>query len=184
MKKTIVFLLTLLTLSSMSLQITIAQDYIHWGLPEGATARLGKGNIGEVAYSSDGKLLAVGTTIGIWIYDAESGEELSLLTGHRGYVNCVAFSPDGTTLASGGHRPEVWLWDVATGTLKTKLATGLFYGYGEPIKSVAFSPDGTTVAASTSGKVRSESAVLGCRYRLPCKRSKSSEGETNLRYRT
>ena len=38
------------------------------------------------------------SAIGIWIYDAQMGEELNFLTG-KPYS--FAFSPDGTTLASG-----------------------------------------------------------------------------------
>lgn len=49
-------------------------------LPEGVIVRLGKGRIGEVAYALDGKRLAVASGIGIWLYDAKTGEELNLLT--------------------------------------------------------------------------------------------------------
>ena len=49
--------------------------------------------------------------IGIWIYDAQTGEELNLLTGG---VSSVSFSPDGSTLASGSGK-EIRLWDTRTG---------------------------------------------------------------------
>ena len=63
--------------------------------------------ISEIAYSPDGTRLAVGSSLGIWIYDPQTGEELDLFTvdlftGRTWYVNSVAFSPDGQTLASGG----------------------------------------------------------------------------------
>ena len=60
------------------------------------------------------------------------------------WVNSVAFSPDGTTLASGAGRPDntVRLWDVATGQHKATLT-----GHTNSILSVAFSPDGTTLAS-------------------------------------
>ena len=80
---------------------TFAQDYTTLGLPEGAKARLGKGKINEVKYSTDGTRLAVASSIGIWIYDAQTGEELELIRGHTSGVNSVSFSPDGTTIASG-----------------------------------------------------------------------------------
>ena len=80
---------------------TFAQDSPQWHLPEGVKARLGKGWISNIAYSPDGTRLAVASAIGIWIYDAQTGEELDLLTGHTGWVRSVAFSPDGTTIASG-----------------------------------------------------------------------------------
>ena len=61
---------------------TFAQDSPQSHLPEGATARLGKGWITEIAYSPDGTRLAVAGSIGIWLYDAQTGEALDLLTGH------------------------------------------------------------------------------------------------------
>ena len=73
---------------------TFAQDSPQWHLPEGATARLGKGRIsGEIAYSPDGTRLAVAGSIGIWLYDAQTGEALDLLTGHTSVVyQCVVFT--------------------------------------------------------------------------------------------
>ena len=66
---------------------TIAEDLPQLHLPEGAKARLGKGGItGNVAYSPDGTRLAVASSIGIWLYDAQMGEELDLLTGHTDWV--------------------------------------------------------------------------------------------------
>ena len=124
------------------------EPYTQWGLPEGAKARLGKGHItGNIAYSPDGTQLAVAGSAGIWLYDADTGEELSLLTGHTSSVNSVAFSPDGTTLASGNEDETVRLWDVATGTLKATLT-----GHTFNVNSVAFSPDGTTLASGNGNR--------------------------------
>ena len=77
------------------------QAYTQEHLPEGAKARIGKGWVYELAYAPDGTRLAAASTIGIWLYDARTREPLRLLTGHTDYVRCVAFSPDGRTLASG-----------------------------------------------------------------------------------
>ncbi|MDE0315228.1 MAG: hypothetical protein OXM61_10025, partial [Candidatus Poribacteria bacterium] len=81
--------------------LTDQVDYTQWALPDGAAARLGKGDItGNIAYSPDGTRLAVASSIGIWIYDARPGKEkeLDLFTGHTGTVTAIAFSPDGTTI--------------------------------------------------------------------------------------
>ena len=69
--------------------------YTRWGLPEGAKARLGKGSINEIQYSPDGTRLAVASSIGIWLYDTGPYHEIALLAGHTGWVESIAFSPDG-----------------------------------------------------------------------------------------
>lgn len=114
----------------------------QWGLPEGAKARLGKGHIIDIAYSPDGTLLAVASSIGIWVYDAATGEALDLITGHTGWVASVSFSPDGTKLASGSSDATIRLWDVETGR---QLRT--FEGHTDWVESMSFSPDGSTLAS-------------------------------------
>ncbi len=123
---------------------TAAQDYTTMSLPEGAKSRLGKGWISEITYSPDGTRLAVAGGIGIWIYDAQTGEELDLLTGHTGDVESVSFSPDGRTLASGSWDDTVILWDVNTGEERRTLT-----GHTGDVESVSFSPDGRTLASGS-----------------------------------
>ena len=123
--------------------------YSQIDLPEGATQRIGKGAIWEIAYSPDGKYLAVASSIGTWLYDSRTGAELNLLTGHTYAATSIAFSPDGQTLATGGDWPDrtIRLWDAATGVLARTLDVSEFSG-----GSLAFSPDGKTLAGETYNK--------------------------------
>ena len=73
--------------------------------------------------SPDGTLLAasvaldgtarIDDTLSLW--DVSTGENIATLEGHGDLVWSVAFSPDGTLLASGSMDKMVKLWDVATG---------------------------------------------------------------------
>ena len=139
-QKRLLFILTLFIILAMYLSTGFTQDYTTWNLPEGAKVRLGKGKINEIAYSPDGALLAVASSIGIWLYDVDTFEEVALLTGHTRSVSSVSFSPDGQTLATGSSDDTVRLWDVATGTLKN------MFEHKRSVESISFSPDGQTLA--------------------------------------
>ncbi|MEE2042221.1 WD40 repeat domain-containing protein [Nocardiopsis tropica] len=62
-------------------------------------------------------------------------------------VEHVEFSPDGTTLASGGDDSTAQLWDITTDP-PTLAETLPHNGYG--VNAVAFSPDGTTLATGSN----------------------------------
>lgn len=105
MKKAAVFNFGLLLVGVICLPHSIAQDFALWGLPEGAKTRLGKGKISEIKYSPDGTRLGVGSSIGVWLYDTATHQEVTLRAAQTDVVS-FAFSPDGHMIASGG-------WDAA-----------------------------------------------------------------------
>ncbi|MXY26644.1 T9SS type A sorting domain-containing protein [Candidatus Poribacteria bacterium] len=139
MKKISFLSVIFLFVPMLFLTSSFAQDTPQWHLPAGVKARIGKGQVNDVALSPDGMQLAAATSIGVWLYEAQTGTEIALLTGHTDPVNSVAYSPDGKTLASGSGK-EIRLWNPSTQAHKTTFA-------GQEVRSLAYSPDGRTLAA-------------------------------------
>ena len=103
------------------------KDVSQSELPKMAKARFGKGGINAIQFSPDGTQLAVGTDIGVWLYDMETGEEQFLF---EGMCQSLAFSPDGRFLANGGGKfrgQELQLWEIAADR-KVPLIGGPFAG--------------------------------------------------------
>lgn len=126
----------------------------------------------SVAFSPDGKTLVSGShdmSVRVWNV-FEGNEKFSLLghssyntnctcpkgktrytttpcpvTGHSGFVYCVAFSPDNQTFASGDAYGTIKLWDARTGTLRCTLEE-----HNNAVRSVAFSGNGLTLASGSS----------------------------------
>jgi hypothetical protein len=91
------------------------------------------------------------------VWDAASGALLATLTGHRGAVNSVGFSPDGARIVSGGDDGTLRLWDAASGALLAMLK-----GHRSWVLSVEFSPDGACiVSGSSDGTLRLWDAARG-----------------------
>ncbi|KAB8238710.1 WD40-repeat-containing domain protein [Aspergillus alliaceus] len=77
--------------------------------------------------------------------EATWSSNLQILTGHSYWVNTVAFSPDGSTLASGSADTTIKVWDVNTGKELQTLT-----GHSNMVMSVAFSPDGSILASGSA----------------------------------
>jgi Tol biopolymer transport system component len=67
----------------------------------------------SLAFTPDGKMLAVGHTDGtVSLWDLATGAERARLRGHRGAVGALTFA-DGKTLISGANDTTVLVWDIA-----------------------------------------------------------------------
>jgi len=113
------------------------------------------GGVTAVAFSPDGKLLAIGYgdgTARLWNPATEQavGTPLRAGTGTIGAVNGVAFSPDGKLLATADADGTVRLWNPAGGQAPLASYTGI-----GGVNGVAFSPDSKLLAtADADGTTR------------------------------
>jgi WD40 repeat protein len=76
-------------------------------------------HLSRVAFSSDGKTVAVSMGHVGWtekdtahVYDTTTGRELRAFSAQKGGITALAFSPDGTRLATGSADSTVLIWDL------------------------------------------------------------------------
>ncbi len=135
--------------------IDINTDVTTWALPEGAIARLGRGTGSQFAISPDRRYLAVGTAIGVWLYELSKLSPIALWETERGVISELNFSPNGKRLAVGNIDGHVKIWDVPSGICIAKIErpkrsykSDWFDVRGG---TIVFSPNNQYVAASRDG---------------------------------
>ncbi len=82
-----------------------------------------------------------------WVADPTSPNLLRIIAGHDTWVSAVAWSPDGSRLASGAGDCTVRVWDAAGGAPLAELA-----GHDGPVSSVAWSPDSALLASGAGDR--------------------------------
>ncbi len=128
---------------------SFAENYAQMGLPNGAKTRIGKGEISDLLYSPNGDILAVVSSIGIWLYDTKYYQEISLLPipknrnralAHR--IQNTRFTVDGQTLISDTEEKLAILWDITTRESKVISL----------VNQASFSSDRQTLTIETENK--------------------------------
>ena len=129
-------------------------------LPYPAFVRLGKGGINVMRYSPDGKFFAVGSDVGLYLYDIETGNEVILPNKKIGQVNAIAFSSDSRIIAIGGYlRPTIQLWNLETNTELPHFNVPLSYSLNmdipiHTVSALAFAvKDSTLVCVGHDGDI-------------------------------
>ncbi len=113
-------------------------------LTESPRICFGENPIRDLQFSPDSTHLAVARGNSVLIYDAETGTEISLITGHTASITSIFFNLDGKTLMSACEEGTIRISRTSTSR-----CAGTIHDYeGE---FVAFSPDGNSFAAKSWG---------------------------------
>jgi WD40 repeat protein len=141
--------------------------------------------ISALAFSPDGKMLAVSGYRELLLHKSDGSGLVSRLVGMSERVNSIAYSPDGAVIVAAGGTParfgEVQMWDAASGKLKRSVTTT-----SDTVFGASISPDGKVIAvggadnslrliATASGKElqkigNHENWVLGTVFGIDSKR--------------
>src|SRR5262249_17376796 len=132
-----------------------ARGIVLWDIAADKEVRRFEGNSGRVQHmlppqlTRDGKLLAVSAdfqhgTSRVQLWDVATGKRIRYPTGHPDVVNRLAYSPDGSRLATISGNTIV-IFDPHNGAELHR-----WIAHKAAIDQIAFSPDGKTLA-STSG---------------------------------
>jgi WD40 repeat protein len=109
-----------------------------------------------ITYSADGSRIASGHQTGqVLIWDAATGEQVSDVRGNYDRINALAFSPDGTLLATASgsgnqnNGNQVQVWDTVNGA-----ELWVYDAFQFPVWAVSFDPDGEILMMDSGNTLR------------------------------
>lgn len=103
---------------------------------------LGIGDVNRVTVSPNGRYAAVGSSIGIFIFDART-LRLEKHIDTRSWITALDFSSDSSVLATGDRDGLIELWNTTT----WEEAAAPYSGHTKAILDLDFSPDGSKLAS-------------------------------------
>ncbi len=101
----------------------------------------------SVAFSPDGKRLAIGTHNEVLWFDLAEKKQTAAWPTGTGYVRSLAFLPGGSKLAVGGYQ-SASVWDVASGSKERDLPKHRGF-----VTSMAVSPDGKLLGTACDDEI-------------------------------
>lgn len=126
-----------------------------------------RGDLNQLAFSPDGRLLACAASLEARLLDARTGELKQTVKPKDGTVWAVAFSRDGrflagcgTAIIDGKHSRWLTVWDVRSGMILRSIEAGEAGGAAGP-GTIAFSPDGKSLASAGVGIAAGRIAIGG-----------------------
>lgn len=126
----------------------------HLGSREGLrTLPPHQGQVSALGFSPEGRhLLSAAWDNRLWNRNPATGGIISdpnlLVGGHTLPITCLAVSPDGQWLATGGHESHICLWQLPSLTLMTQLR-----GHSAPIHSLAIASDGQQIFSGSAAEL-------------------------------
>ncbi len=142
-----IFIKTFFIVSTLFLSNTYAQQQVPF-----TELETDRHHVSAIAFSPDGKTLAIGYDQSIRLVDIESNETIHTLQGNQEITGEIVFSPNGKFIASGDNK-NVRVWRTKNGNRFKN-----FKGHNKPVSCVAFSSDGKYLASGdTDGTGGNES---------------------------
>jgi RNA polymerase sigma factor (sigma-70 family) len=144
-----------------TVDVTASRAGVHKSIRQFAISPDGR-YLGAAGFVRDNESSQVESTV--WIWDMQRRELLRTIDAGQVDLQCMAFSPDGATIATGALR-EARLWDIASGQgLETAELTP-----NQTVFSLTFAPDGKVLATVEQGAGiklwdldRNEQSLISC----------------------